>query len=265
MINVALITGGASGMGLAVATSLAQKGWAVSIADLNVEAGEKVAKEILGSFYRTDVRDFDSLTSTFDQVFKKHGQINFVFANAGVPERQNFYAKTDDISGFPAALDFVVDINLKSVISTSYLAQHYFRKSPKGNKSSLICTSSIAGLYPVKFNPMYTAAKHGVTGMVRSISKHFYEHDGIRVNAICPGNVRTNLFDKWEWDAFDVEWIEISQIVEVVEMLLFDESKHGQVVEVAPRKHYFVEQTKYLDQNAKRTLEGSVVDSIGNK
>ncbi|PVH77660.1 NAD(P)-binding protein [Cadophora sp. DSE1049] len=263
MVNVALITGGASGMGLAVATSLSQQGWAVAIADLNVEAGEKAAKDLSGTFHRTDVQAFDSLSATFYAVFQKHGQINFVFANAGVPERKNFYARTDGISGPPTGLDFIIDIDLKSVINTCYIAQHYFRKSPKSNKGCIICTSSIAGIYPVRFCPIYTAAKHGVVGFARAICKHFYENDGIRVNVLCPGNVRTNLFEKKEWDQFDNEWIELSQIVKVVEMMLFDETQFGQVVEAAPQNHYVIETPKYNDPNVKRTLEGPVVDSIG--
>lgn len=251
-------------MGLAVATSLSRQGWNVNIADLNVQAGEKAAKDLSGSFFKTDVNNFASLSALFDQAFKKNGKINFVFANAGVGERKSFYARTDDISGPPAELDFLIDIDLKSVINTAYLAQHYFRKNPKGTKTCLILNASIAGIYPVRFCPIYTAAKHGVVGFARAISKHFYDNDGIRVNTLCPGNVRTNLFEKKEWDVFDNEWIELSQIVKIVELMLFDESMQGQVIEAAPKNHYVIEPAKYNDPNVKRTLDGTVVDSLGN-
>ena len=250
-------------MGLAVATSLSRQGWAVAIADLNVEAGEEAAKELSATFHKTDVQAFDSLSAAFDVVFQKHGQINFVFANAGVAERKNFYARTNDISGPPAGLDFIVDIDLKSVINTCYIAQHYFRKSPENNKACIICTSSIAGIYPVQFCPIYTAAKHGVVGFARAICKHFYDNDQIRVNVLCPGNVRTNLFEKKEWDQFDNEWIELSQIVKIVEMMLVDENQIGQVVEAAPHNYYVIETPRYKDSNVQRTLEGPVVDCIG--
>ncbi|KFY74662.1 hypothetical protein V499_05325 [Pseudogymnoascus sp. VKM F-103] len=263
MAGVALITGGASGMGLAVATSLSKKGWTVNIADLNVQRGEEVAAELSGSFFKTDVNNYASLSNTFDQVFRKYNSLNFVFANAGVGERKNFYAKTDAISGPPTELDFIIDIDLKSVINSAYLAQHYFRKNPKGEQACLILNSSIAGIYPVRFCPIYTAAKHGVVGFARAISRHFYDNDGIRVNTLCPGNVRTNLFEKNEWDAFDNEWIELSQIVKVVELMLFDEKMQGQVIEAAPENYYVIEPLTYNDPNVKRTLDGTVVDSIG--
>lgn len=250
-------------MGLAVATSLSKKGWTVNIADLNVQRGEEAAAELLGSFFKADVNNYDSLSNVFDQVFQKYTKLNFVFANAGVGERKNFYAKTDNISCPPPELDSIIDIDLKSVINSAYLAQHYFRMNPKGQQACLILNSSIAGIYPVRFCPIYTAAKHGVVGFARAISRHFYDNDGIRVNTLCPGNVRTNLFDKNEWDAFDNKWIELSQIVKVVELMLFDEKMHGQVVEAAPENHYVVAPLEYNDPNVKRTLDGTVVDSIG--
>ena len=83
------------------------------------------------------------------------------------------------------------------------------------------------------------------------------------MNTLCSGNVRTNLFEKKEWGAFDNEWIELPQIVKVVEHMLFDETIQGQVIEVAPKNHYFIKPLKYNDSNIKRTLDGTVVDSIG--
>jgi NAD(P)-dependent dehydrogenase (short-subunit alcohol dehydrogenase family) len=252
-------------MGLAVAKSLSQRGWNVNIGDLNVEAGQKASADGSVNFFKTDVNDYTSLSLLFEQVYQKHGQINFVFANAGVGERNNFYVRTSEISGPPAELDFLIDIDLKSVINSAYLAQHYFRKNLKGMPACLILNASIAGIYPVRFCPIYTAAKHGIVGFSKAISRHFFENDGVRVNTLCPGNVRTNLFEKKEWDAFDNEWIELSQIVKVVELMLLDETIQGQVVEVAPKNHYFIEQLKYNNPNVKRTLEGPVVDSIGNQ
>jgi NAD(P)-dependent dehydrogenase (short-subunit alcohol dehydrogenase family) len=278
---VALITGGgkdtnhihvrtfpliklaASGMGLAVATSLAKKGWKVNIADLNAEAGEKAVKETGLSFFMTYISNYASLSGTFEKVFDQHGQINFVFANAGVGERKNFYSTSQDISAPPAELDFLIDIDLKSVINSAYLAQYYFRKSPKDSTRSLVLNASIAGLYPVRFCPIYTAAKHGVVGFAKAISKHFYENDGIRVNTLCPANVRTNLFEKKEWDVFDMEWIQLSQIVKIVELMLFNTDLQGKVIEAAPKNHYIIEPLTYRDANVKKTLEATLVNSLG--
>jgi NAD(P)-dependent dehydrogenase (short-subunit alcohol dehydrogenase family) len=121
------------------------------------------------------VNNYASLSSTVDQVFKQLGQLDFVFANAGVGERKNFYAPVPPCSGPPPELDmFVIDVDLKSVVNTTYLTQHCFRKDPKSSKCCLILNASIAGLYPVPFCPIYTAAKHGVVGFARAIPKHFF-------------------------------------------------------------------------------------------
>lgn len=252
-------------MGLAVARSLAKKGWHVHIADLNDLAAREIATELSGSYSRTDVSNYDSLHMMFNEVFEERGEINFVFANAGIGEKNDFYASTTNevISSKPPELDRNIDINLKSVINTAYLAQHYMRMNKDKGKACLILNASIAGIYPVRFCPIYTAAKHGVVGFARAISDIFYRDDGIRVNALCPGNVRTNLFKQEEWDAFKMEWIELSQIVSIVEMLLFDESMHGKIVEAAPKNHYFHEALAYTNDNVRITLAEPTFRSMG--
>ena len=105
-----------------------------------------------------------------------------------------------------AGLDPTVDIDLKSVISTSYLALHYFRKSPDAKDKCLVMTVSCGGLYPGYYSPIYTATKHGVVGIMRSIPRHFWFQNKIRVNAICPGMARTNLPDAKEWANFPEEY-----------------------------------------------------------
>ncbi|KIV98708.1 uncharacterized protein PV09_09535 [Verruconis gallopava] len=265
MAQVAVITGGASGMGLAVATSLANKGWHVHIADLNRDLAERAARELSGSYSCTNVSDYASLRSMFDGVFREKGEINFVFANAGIGEKQDFYAAANKqaLASQPPELDRNIDINLKSVINTSYLARQYMRRNKTRGQSCLILNASIAGIYPVRFCPIYTAAKHGVVGFARAICGYFFDDDGIRVNTLCPGNVRTNLFRPEEWDVFKIEWIEVSQIVKVVEMMLFDESMNGMVVEVAPKEYFFHEAPPYSNDNVRATLEKPTFRNMG--
>jgi NAD(P)-dependent dehydrogenase (short-subunit alcohol dehydrogenase family) len=253
-------------MGLGVATSLAQKGWHVHIADLNEDAAKRAASEIRGSYSVTNVAEYQSLHGMFELVFKEHGQINFVFANAGVGERLDFYAPVSDehIRYPPPELSKVVGVDLNSVVNTSYLAKHYLAKNKTNDISCLVLNASIAGVYPVPFCPIYTAAKHGVVGLARAISPLFFRDYGIRVNALCPGNVRTNLFRADEWDVFDQqEWIEVSQIVKIVELMLFDESLQGKIIEAAPKNHYIVETPAYKDENVRLTLEHPEVTSLG--
>lgn len=143
--KTAIITGGASGMGLEVAKSLSHDGWLVYILDLNVAAGESVVREHPKlRFVKVNVASWESLSSAFDAVFKAQGRLDFVFANAGILQLDNFYAR--DVLLPPAEpRQHSIDINLKAVISTTYLARHYFLASAHpGLSPVLIMTASIA-------------------------------------------------------------------------------------------------------------------------
>ncbi|ORY69020.1 uncharacterized protein BCR38DRAFT_326381, partial [Pseudomassariella vexata] len=218
--KVAIITGGASGMGLAVAKALSAKGWEVNIFDLNAAAGELAVREEKNlKFTQVDVSSWGSLSGAFDAVFRTRGKLDFVFANAGILQLQNFYERTDTLPPKEPP-QTSIDINLKAVINTSYLAQHYFRANRHANQDPvLIMTASIAGFYPQEFNPLYSASKAGVVNFLRSIGKPFY-NDGIRTYAICPGTARTNLLSSAAWDKFPEEYLTpISTIVSTVETL----------------------------------------------
>ena len=156
-----------------------------------------------------------------------------VFANAGIVEKINFYENhTGESEGLPPRLDSaVLDINLRSVITTSYLALHFFRqnKLPGGN---LVITASTGGLYPTPYLPMYAAAKHGCVGFTRSIAEEL-AGSGIRVNCICPGSVATGLLKKEEWSKFPQDtFTPVETVAEAVYMLVKDENLNGQSVEL---------------------------------
>ncbi|KAF1982582.1 NAD(P)-binding protein [Aulographum hederae CBS 113979] len=280
MVQVALITGGASGMGLAVADALARRGdWNIHVLDLNDTAGAK-AQKALGScstFHKTNVNDYASLSSVFDAIFRKENRIDFVFANAGIVERDNFYAKHDASGPPPEPNQLSIDIDLKSVVSTTYLAQHYFRLSPsKGKGCKIVMTASCGGLYPSPFCPMYSAAKSGVIQLMRSVAKHFYLHDGIVAHAICPGTVRTNLLDSAGWSSFPEEYFTpVSKIVETVLMLvdggdMVDAKGNkvtaagnwGKAVEVNGTNHYFREQPEWCDAAMEAVMKATDVEGL---
>ncbi len=152
-------------MGLAVATALAKRGeWHVHILDLNAESGNDAAKNLgqCAKFHESDVKNYSSISSIFDSVFKSEGRLDFVFANAGVVERWNFFGEHPAGVPPPEPDLLTVDINLKSVVTTSYLAQHYFRQSPGKEDRSLVMTASCGGLYPTTFCPIYTATKRAL-------------------------------------------------------------------------------------------------------
>jgi len=82
-------------------------------------------------------------------------------------------------------------------------------------------TASVGGLYPAPQYLLYSGAKHGVVGFMRSIAARLHQKDRIRVNAICPGTVATNLLLKEQWDAYPQDsFVPIEKVVDVVEMLL---------------------------------------------
>jgi NAD(P)-dependent dehydrogenase (short-subunit alcohol dehydrogenase family) len=168
--KVALITGGASGMGLAVATALSQQkhtAWTLHLIDLNASAGASAASSPPNAhFHETNVTDYASLSSAFENTFKQSGRIDFVYANAGIVERDNFYEKHEGTAPPPEPNQLSIDINFKSVVNTSYLALHYFRLTKERDEAegraekgegfgkrgpALVMTASCGGLYPSEF------------------------------------------------------------------------------------------------------------------
>lgn len=143
--KTAIITGGASGMGLEVAKSLSRDGWLVYILDLNAAAGEAVVREHPElRFVEVSVTSWKSLSSAFDTIFKAHGRLDFVFANAGILQMDNFYIRDQSLP--PAEpRQHSIDVNLKAVINTTHLARHYFLASEHQERDPvLVMTASIA-------------------------------------------------------------------------------------------------------------------------
>lgn len=285
--KVALITGGASGMGLAVAQALSQRGdWSIHLLDLDISGGHAAADSLNNAtFHQCNITSYASLSAVFQTVFQANLRIDFVFANAGIAEKANFYTRHPSNSDEPPSEPelLIIDICLKAVITTSYLALHYFRKSPKGTRSdcSLVMTASCGGLYPSHYSPIYSAAKHGVVGFMRSIAKHFWVQDGIRVNAICPGTVKTNLLTVKEWANFPEKFFTpVAKVVEAVLLLVdgTDEEEWkrridgpggdggkilwGEAVEVSGTNHYYRDATKFCDEGMKAVMEATDIEEL---
>jgi NAD(P)-dependent dehydrogenase (short-subunit alcohol dehydrogenase family) len=185
-----------------------------------------------------------------------------VFANAGVVEKVKFYEEhKGDSERLPPHLDSaVVDVNLKSVITTSYLALHFFRqnKLPGG---SLVITASTGGVYPTPYLPMYAATKHGCVGFTRSIAENL-AGSGIRVNSICPGSVATGLLKKEDWSKFPQDtFMPVDTVAEAVYMLVEDENLNGQSVELVEDRLHLRTPPEPLDPALKKMMSKTVAFS----
>ncbi|XP_014550014.1 hypothetical protein COCVIDRAFT_32150 [Bipolaris victoriae FI3] len=265
--RVALITGGASGMGLAVAEGLlARKGWHVYLLDRNAKAFENLDPEVKAAtnFRNVHVADYDSLAAVFKDIYISKGRINFVFANAGIGGALDFYETKDGIDPPPKPDTSAIDVNLNGVCYTTYLAAHYF-KLQKLEDASVVITASDAALYPTVFAPLYTAAKHGLIGFLRAISPVMITHK-IRVNVICPGVVPTPILPPELLKIWPEEIrTPVSTVVNAV-LALVDgrdmtdavgtkvsaDKLYGQTVELSVDKMYFRSQPDYCDEACKR-------------
>ena len=176
--KVALITGGASGIGRATSLALAEAGAVVVVADLNEEAGTAVAEQVGGHFVRVDVSDLDSNKAMVDFAVERAGGVDMAFLNAGVS------------TGCGIGDDFDLELyrramgaNLDGVVFGTHAVLPALRERGGG---AIVATASLAGLTGMPMDVIYTANKHAVVGFVRGLGPAL-EGDGIRVNAVCPG------------------------------------------------------------------------------
>lgn len=187
--KVAIITGGASGIGLATARRFAAEGAFVVIADMDPDAGEAAAREVSGEFRTVNVADEAAVNTLFDGVAADHGRIDIAFNNAGISPAADDSIETTELP----AWDLVQDVNLKSVYLCSRAALRHM--VPAGRGSIINTASFVALLGSATSQISYTASKGGVLAMSRELGVQF-ARQGIRVNALCPGPVNTPLLQE---------------------------------------------------------------------
>ncbi|TCO33590.1 NAD(P)-dependent dehydrogenase (short-subunit alcohol dehydrogenase family) [Kribbella steppae] len=184
--RVAVVTGGASGIGLAAVRRLAAEGARVVIGDLDPAAGKAAADEVGGLFVAVDVTDEAGVENLFRQAYDTFGSVDIAFNNAGI-------SPPDDNSILDTGLEAwrkVQEVNLTSVYLCCKAVIPYMQRHGKG---SIINTASFVAVMGAATSQIsYSASKGGVLAMSRELGVEF-ARQGIRVNALCPGPVNTPL------------------------------------------------------------------------
>ena len=185
MSKVAIVTGAASGIGLACAERLAADGMKVVLADLNEKAGVEHAKRLGGSFVAADLSSRAGCRALVDAALKAYGTVHVLVNNAG-------YQHVSPIEDFP---EEQWERMVALMLTAPFLLTRYCWPAMKKQKwGRVVNIGSIHALIASPFKVGYIAAKHGLVGLTRTAALEGGEH-GITVNAICPADVRTPLVD----------------------------------------------------------------------
>lgn len=187
--KVAVITGGANGLGKATAILFSAHGAKVVIVDINQEAGDKVVTEIIkeggtASFEKTNISKSVEVNKMMDNVVAKYGGIDILINNAGILADARLVKMTED------EWDRVIDINLKGIFLCGQAAAKVMIEKDKGGV--ILNTSSVVGIYGNFGQSNYVASKAGVIGMTKTWARELGKYN-IRVNAVAPGFMKTEI------------------------------------------------------------------------
>ncbi len=184
--KVALITGGAGGIGAAVARRLAGQGASLVLADVDVEGGSAVAKELDGVFVHCDVREPADSEAAVAAAVDRFGGLDLAFLNAGIATGCGV-GEDFDLGAYRRAMA----INLDGVMYGAHAALPALKARGGGD---IVATASMAGLTAMPLDPIYGANKAAVVGLVRALGPA-WEPEGVRVNALCPSFADTAILD----------------------------------------------------------------------
>jgi NAD(P)-dependent dehydrogenase (short-subunit alcohol dehydrogenase family) len=187
--RVAVITGAGSGIGLASARRLAEEGARVVVIDIDDTAGAAAAAEVDGLFVHADVASEADVEAAFATAFDAYGAVDVSFHNAGIspPADDSILTTSTDV------WQRVQDVNLRSVYLCCKHVIPYMQRQGRGSIINVASFVAVVGSATSQIS--YTASKGGVLAMSRELGVQF-AREGIRVNALCPGPVRTPMLDE---------------------------------------------------------------------
>ena len=198
--KAALVTGAGSGIGLVTAIAFARAGAAVTLADVNGKAVSQAAAELVGAGHRAiavrcDVSDEEQVKAMVEKTVAEFGGLDAAFNNAAVQ------SPATDIADLEAAeWDRLFSVNIRGVF---LCMKHELRQMRKQGGGAIVNCSSNSGLVGVPGRSAYSACKHGILGMTKC-SAIDYGPTGIRINAVCPGTIKTSMvramFDSGDLD-----------------------------------------------------------------
>jgi 15-hydroxyprostaglandin dehydrogenase (NAD) len=247
---VAIVTGGSSGIGLALTQHLLAKGWMVVVADINPPPSSESLPADSSKYIKCNVASWDEQATMFAEAYSWGGRLDFAALNAGIDDRDDIWDSIDTTAPPRRPNMLTFHVNLLGVYYGAKLAAHYLARDPPlaaGALKHVTITSSNAGLYALPACPQYAATKHALVGMARSFAPKALAR-GVAVNALCPALVVTNLAPAGLLEHFPPE-----QVTPMATMLrgfdeLMDPERRlsGEVVEVSLGDLFYREQVEVL-------------------
>ncbi|XP_023268858.1 15-hydroxyprostaglandin dehydrogenase [NAD(+)]-like [Seriola lalandi dorsalis] len=241
--KIAVVTGAAMGIGKAITEILLQNGAKVALLDVNETAAESLMEALNKQygqertlFLKCNVESEEQIKAAFQKTTETFGGMDILCNNAGIMNE--------------SAWEQAVSINLMGVIRGTYQALEYMSKLNGGRGGVIINTASMAGISPLLSCPVYTATKNGVVGFTRAMAAASTASGyGIRVNALCPSFVQTELLstitskmgrfshlvDKTEQLVEKLGMLSVSEVAECFLELVTDETKNGEALLVIPK------------------------------